>query len=1362
MSRSGTLQRRTTYLISLTLVKVEAVAGAEGGGGDGSSSSPSPSLEKRALTQQALPPALPPAPSPPLPMLAGHQLMLGQDGEDAYDDDDDGGDEEYEEEEEEDEEEDEEEEEYEEEGVTTTSRSTVVEYHRESLTEKQELEAQEKERVVVEEEVRASWSVREKRRSEGGGGGGGGGGGEVGRPPRTPVPKPRDKTVPLVPVKDKVSIDLRAGSPGVGGMSLVEQRDREHHHRTAREDTPKIDLYREVFPPPHRGVPEWIDHHGSNGTPTNRPSSGIPVGGRTTLVGHPGGGHHRPEALLRSHAVGIATVSRRELREAGSQSVPPSLSSAKSLDRKARERSPPTTITMTMGPYRASWSESEGRGMFQRMSGVGGMGVGVGGMGVAAATIARDSPRSDRLKAGSTSLPAPATTAAGQAQPAKPQRKGKSRTLDNSDLHSLSEDLRRGKEAQRGGPGVGVGGPGAGVSGQGQAQPPARDRKMLKFISGIFTKSTSSSSPAPPTAATLPPTPTPIYSSVQRGSSEEDAACASSQEWMLSRAIQELRLGVLGSMQSGKSALVHRYMTGSYLPLESPEGGRFKKEVLVDGQSHLLLIREEPALPDTQFCSWVDGVILVFSLENESSFQEVYSNYSQLCTHRNVAELPFIVVGTQDKINSSNPRVIEDARARQLCSDVRRCSYFETCATYGLNVNRVFTEAAQKIVAVKRQAALFASCKSLPNSPSHSGGSTPVSGAFPGQASNGGQSSDYSSSLPSTPVISHKEIGGSGAEKLGSATPGTLRSGPRRRTTRFPGRRGSEERRSVDSKCDFGSGRAIPIKQSVLLKRSGSSINKEWKKKYVTLSSDGVLSYHSSVNEYMQNVHGKEMDLLRVTVKIPGKRPPRAVSSGAPPAGQNGVVKDAPGPEGSGAVPAYPSGLLTVDEGPGMMGGLTLGTRGVQRNPSTLSNSSVEGVSSPTSGKEPGPSSPAMDKKKTRRKKSMNQKGDSASGQAEDEDNFDFMVVSSTGQTWHFEAPSQEERDAWVQAIERQILASLQSCESSRNKTRRNSQSEAVAIQAIRNAKGNSFCVDCDAPNPTWASLNLGALICIECSGIHRNLGTHLSRVRSLDLDDWPHELTLVLSAIGNHLANSIWEACTQGRYKPTPDATREERESWIRAKYEQRMFVAPLSSAGSEGLEGSLSSRLLRAVMDRDLPRLLLLLAHSSKEEINAPVFTVVGMGHHSNGTGQQHQQQQPPSRTTALHAACQLADIVMTQLLVWYGSDVRSRDMQGQTALCLARRAGSQECADILLQYGCPNESSTPCTTPTGGPGPGPGPGTSSLGSPCSSGPPLPPGAGGGGMGAPSSSASSSTPTLARKTSAASLSRNSSRRAV
>lgn len=104
------------------------------------------------------------------------------------------------------------------------------------------------------------------------------------------------------------------------------------------------------------------------------------------------------------------------------------------------------------------------------------------------------------------------------------------------------------------------------------------------------------------------------------------------------------------------------------------------------------------------------------------------------------------------------------------------------------------------------------------------------------------------------------------------------------------------------------------------------------------------------------------------------------------------------------------------------------------------------------------------------------------------------------------------------------------------------------------------------------------------------------------------------------------------------------------------------------------------------------------------------------------------------------------LSQSSLQYGSDVRCRDPQGQTALSLARRAGSQECADILLQYGCPNESTTtPCTTPTG----------VSLGSPCSTGVPLP---GASGMGG-----GPTTPTLSRKTSAAtSLSRSSSRRVV
>ncbi|XP_048474828.1 cyclin-dependent kinase 4 [Rhincodon typus] len=81
-----------------------------------------------------------------------------------------------------------------------------------------------------------------------------------------------------------------------------------------------------------------------------------------------------------------------------------------------------------------------------------------------------------------------------------------------------------------------------------------------------------------------------------------------------------------------------------------------------------------------------------------------------------------------DAISATNPRVIDDARARRLCADLKRCMYYETCATYGLNVDRVFNEVTQKISAIKKQQHLFAaSCKSLPSSPSHSAASTPVS-----------------------------------------------------------------------------------------------------------------------------------------------------------------------------------------------------------------------------------------------------------------------------------------------------------------------------------------------------------------------------------------------------------------------------------------------------------------------------------------------------------------------------------------------------------------------------------------------------------------------------------------------------------
>lgn len=103
-----------------------------------------------------------------------------------------------------------------------------------------------------------------------------------------------------------------------------------------------------------------------------------------------------------------------------------------------------------------------------------------------------------------------------------------------------------------------------------------------------------------------------------------------------------------------------------------------------------------------------------------------------------------------------------------------------------------------------------------------------------------------------------------------------------------------------------------------------------------------------------------------------------------------------------------------------------------------------------------------------------------------------------------------------------------------------------------------------------------------------------------------------------------------------------EERESWIRAKYEQKLFVAPLPPpTPGEGPDITLSGRLLLAVMEHNLPKLLLLLAHCTKEDINAPLSLSV--------SSRAFLALRLPG--SALHAACQQADVVMTQLLLWVG---------------------------------------------------------------------------------------------------------------
>ncbi|KAK9466650.1 hypothetical protein V1512DRAFT_263129 [Lipomyces arxii] len=110
-------------------------------------------------------------------------------------------------------------------------------------------------------------------------------------------------------------------------------------------------------------------------------------------------------------------------------------------------------------------------------------------------------------------------------------------------------------------------------------------------------------------------------------------------------------------------------------------------------------------------------------------------------------------------------------------------------------------------------------------------------------------------------------------------------------------------------------------------------------------------------------------------------------------------------------------------------------------------------------------------------------------------------------------------------------------------------------LKALLKEPGNKFCSDCKRnAYPRWASWNLGVFICIRCSGIHRSMGTHISRVKSVDLDSWTDEQLQNMVRWGNIKANKYWEANLESGHEPVDS----KMDNFIRTKYELKRWCAP------------------------------------------------------------------------------------------------------------------------------------------------------------------------------------------------------------
>ncbi|XP_064186088.1 arf-GAP with coiled-coil, ANK repeat and PH domain-containing protein 2-like isoform X2 [Anguilla rostrata] len=185
---------------------------------------------------------------------------------------------------------------------------------------------------------------------------------------------------------------------------------------------------------------------------------------------------------------------------------------------------------------------------------------------------------------------------------------------------------------------------------------------------------------------------------------------------------------------------------------------------------------------------------------------------------------------------------------------------------------------------------------------------------------------------------------------------------------------------------------------------------------------------------------------------------------------------------------------------------------------------------------------------------------------------FCFEVVSPT-KSCMMQADSEKLRQAWIKAVQNSIASAFRDKgEDAEKLDKKPSASTASldpeakercvrgegALQRVLCVPGNAVCCDCSQPDPSWASINLGITLCIECSGIHRSLGVHFSKVRSLTLDTWEPELLKVMCELGNGVLNPIYEARREEMKvkKPEPGDPRQEIEAYIRAKYVDRRFA--------------------------------------------------------------------------------------------------------------------------------------------------------------------------------------------------------------